>query len=151
MDKDKVLLNMYLDDLISDLDTEIMHHSDLHFYIVGQSIVLQKQAVNCSKLDVNRLFYSAFFDEKKCYQSFDANEEFTEIINQRLKEYAGTRENAHFVDRNEGLFAFMSGKHKVYNIRVNGEPVYIDDNHYTYLGSKYIGERILNQILNDQN
>lgn len=113
------------------------HQDDLHFYLVGQSILLMKHSVNCSNLDVDISFYSSLLD-KKCSQTLDANEEFTEIINNRLKEYTGTRKNVHYVDRNDVLFAYMSDTQMFttyYNIRINGETVFIDDKRYTNLGS----------------
>ena len=90
------------------------HQDDLHFYLVGQSILLKKHSVNCSNLDVDMSFYSSLLD-KKCSQTLDANEEFTEIINNRLKEYTGTRKNVHYVDRNDVLFAYMSDTQKFSN------------------------------------
>ena len=96
-----------------------------------------KHSVNCSNLDVDISFYSSLLD-KKCSQTLDSNEEFTEIINNRLKEYTGNRKNVHYVDRNDVLFAYMSDTQMFttyYNIRINGETVFIDDKRYTNLGS----------------
>lgn len=137
------LAKLFAKDLIADFDSQIKLYPKLKFYIVGQGIVIQKEVVNCSKLDLNKLVYSRFIDSQKCSFTSDVNESFKNIINNAIKEYASKTENVEFIDRNTAI----AQADNTYKVRIDGKPLFEDDNHLTYFGSFVIGQSIFKGLI----
>lgn len=139
-------VKMFANDLVSDLNSQISQYPNLKFYITGQGIVVQKDVVNCAKLDLKKLFYSEFIDKEKCDRTTDANEKFRNIIDNALIEYANSHDNVEFIDRNAPLYDSESW----YRVRVSDKPVFEDDNHLTYFGSSVIGSELFVKIIDNK-
>ena len=137
------LVKIFAKDLIADFDSQIKLYPKLKFYILGQGIVIQKEVVNCSKLDLNKLVYSRFIDSQKCSFTFDVNESFKNIINNAIKEYASKTVNVEFIDRNVAIALADN----TYRVRIDDKPLFEDDNHLTYYGSYVMGQAILKQLI----
>ena len=137
------LVKIFAKDLIADFDSQIKLYPKLKFYILGQGIVIQKEVVNCSKLDLNKLVYSRFIDSQKCSFTFDVNESFKNIINNAIKEYASKTVNVEFIDRNVAIALADN----TYRVRIDDKPLFEDDNHLTYYGSYVLGQAILKQLI----
>ena len=138
------LVKRYAKDLVNDFDSQMSLYPNLQFYILGQGIILQKSVVNCSKLDLEEVFFKELVDIEKCKISYDTDEHYRNIINETIKEYANSHSNVEFVDKNEPLYA---GKN-LFNVKIDGKPVFFDDNHLSYFGSSYVGDIIFNKIMN---
>ena len=133
----------YTKDLISDLDFLISKYKNLHFYIIGQGIILKKDVVNCSTVNIQDLFFKGIINEENCIKTTDSNELYNRIINEALIEYANNNDNVTFIDRDKPLRT----EDGLYEVRIQDKPIFTDDNHLTIFGGIYIGEKIFSDII----
>ena len=137
------LVKKYTKDLISDLDFLISKYRNLHFYIIGQGIILKKDVVNCSTVNIQDLFFKGIINEENCIKTTDSNELYNRIINEALIEYANNNDNVTFIDRDKPLRT----EDGLYEVRIQDKPIFTDDNHLTIFGGIYIGEKIFSDII----
>ena len=71
--------------------------------------------------------------------------EDVELINKALQDFANSKSNVHFIDRNDAIIA--DKKEKTFlSVDKDKRPIYLDKHHYTISGSKLVGRFVMNQI-----
>lgn len=134
----------FLKFLLDDLSFEIDKRKDLNFYLVSEGIITSKALVNCLKLDLRNSFLQKIIDKTKCYSTPNRfGEKFT-LTNNALKEFASNRDNVFYIDRNVPL-ELGNGFYKTYSN--NGDPLFVDDNHYSAFGGNIVGKYIFDTLL----
>lgn len=138
-------LNEFITHLLSDLDSQIKKYEKLNFYIIGQNVYQPQSIKTCTAVDLSKTFLKNFIDLNKCYTFKNLIGEDVELINKALQDFANSKSNVHFIDRNDAIIA--DKKEKTFlSVDKDKRPIYLDKHHYTISGSKLVGRFVMNQI-----
>lgn len=138
-------LNEFVTHLLSDLDSQIKKYEKLNFYIIGQNVYQPQSIKTCTAVDLSKTFLINFIDLNKCYTFKNLIGEDVELINKALHDFANSRSNVYFIDRNDAIIA--DKKEKTFlSVDKDKKPIYLDKHHYTISGSKLVGRFVMNQI-----
>lgn len=138
-------LNEFITHLLSDLDSQIKKYEKLNFYIIGQNVYQPQSIKTCTAVDLSKTFLKNFIDLNKCYTFKNLIGEDVELINKALQDFANSRSNVYFIDRNDAIIA--DKKEKTFlSVDKDKRPIYLDKHHYTISGSKLVGRFVMNQI-----
>ena len=111
---------------------------------MSEGIITSKALVNCLKLDLKNSFLEKIIDKTKCYSTPNRLGEKFSLTNNALKEFALYRDNVFYIDRNVPL-ELGNGFYKTYSD--NGDPLFVDDNHYSAVGGNILGKYIFVTVL----
>lgn len=139
--------NKFIKDMISDLDSVISMHPEFSFNLVSQGIYTTFAISKCTETDLTNSFLKHILDQSKCYETNDYIYDERILINKALKDYALSKENVFYIDRNIPL-AINNDSVKPTFITVNKDhkPLFRDNHHYTALGGKIVGDFIINNL-----
>ncbi|MGN0915626.1 MAG: acyltransferase family protein [Succinivibrio sp.] len=132
--------------IIDDLDEKIKQRDDLNFYLLSQGIFTSEQVVNCIKSDLSNSFLRHILDTNVCKNTrsyLDNN--LIKMINTALIEYAKTRDNVTYIDKNVPLY-IAEDLYKTYSD--DGKPLFYDDNHLSIYGGVLVGSYVMDEIKN---
>ena len=140
--------NAFIKSLIEDLDSEIQHYPKLNFYIIGQGINTSQSIVNCLKANLQNSALRHIFKTDRCNFTKDYLGYRRDLINNAIREYAKSKDNVTFVDRNAAQ-ALGDGK---FRTRTDGgKALYYDKTHYTTPGGNMVGQYVFSQVFNSEN
>lgn len=140
--------NAFIKALIEDFDSEIQHYPKLNFYIIGQGINTSQSIVNCLKANLQDSALRHIFKTDRCNFTKDYLGYRRDLINNAIREYAKSKDNVTFVDRNAAQ-ALGDGK---FRTRTDGgKALYYDKTHYTTPGGNMVGQYVFSQVFNSEN
>lgn len=146
----KELFDKFIKDLISDLDSNISLHPELSFNLVSQGIYTTFAISKCTETDLNNSFLKHILDQSKCYETNDYIYDERIKINKALKEYALSKNNVFYIDRNIPLVKDRFSEKTTYiTVDKDHKPLFRDNQHYTALGGKIVGDFIINNLRNN--
>ncbi|MGN0902340.1 MAG: SGNH hydrolase domain-containing protein, partial [Succinivibrio sp.] len=134
--------------IIEDLDEQISKRSNLKFYLLSQGIFTSERVVNCIKSDLSDSFLRHILDTNVCKNTrsyLDNN--LIKMINTALIEYAETRSNVTYIDKNVPLY-IADDLYKTYSDE--GKPLFYDDNHLSIYGGVLVGSYVMDEIKNNK-
>ena len=137
--------NQFIKHLISDLDSQIQKYENINFYIIGQNIYSPQSVKTCTAVDLSKTFLKNFINLNNCYTFKNLIEEKVDHINKALQEFASSRSNVYFIDRNNAIVADKNAK-TFHSVTKDKRPIYLDKHHYTISGAKLVGRFVMNQI-----
>ena len=141
--KDTENYKKYIEAVVADLDSQIKKHNDLKFYIIGQGAYISRKDLQCTKLDLKDSFLRHVISQGNCKTFTDDIEDKTLMMNSALKKYADIHSNVTFIDRNIPL---RQENNQILGYDDNHYPIYNDDHHYTFVGSKIVAKYIMNIV-----
>lgn len=141
--KDTENYKKYIEAVVADLDSQIKKHNDLKFYIIGQGAYISRKDLQCTKLDLKDSFLKHVISQGNCKTFTDDIEDKTLMMNSALKKYADIHSNVTFIDRNIPL---RQENNQILGYDDNHYPIYNDDHHYTFVGSKIVAKYIMNIV-----
>lgn len=133
----------YIEAVVADIDSQIQKHKDLKFYIVGQGAYISRKDLQCTKLDLGNSFLKHIISQGNCKTFADDIEDKTRMMNLALKKYAESQSNVTFIDRNIPL---RQKDNRILGYDDNHYPIYNDDHHYTFVGSKIVAKYIMSIV-----
>lgn len=136
----------YLKAMIEDIDSQIKLYPKLKFYIVGQGAYISRKDLQCTKLNLSNSFLKHIMSLDDCKTFTDDIFDKRNIINKELYKYSMNHNNVKFIDRNIPL---IRENNKILGYDENHYPIYNDDHHYTYMGSRIVAKYIMNQVDKD--
>ena len=139
--------NAFLKALIEDFDSQIKLYPKLHFYITGQGINTSQSIVNCLKVNLQDSFLSHIFLTDRCNFTRDYLGYRRDLINNAIREYAKSRDNVTFIDRN---VAQNLGNGKFRTRTDDGKALYYDKTHYTTPGGNLVGEYVFGKVFENE-
>ena len=141
LDNNRTSLDLFLHDLLQDLDEQISLHPQLEFYIVGQGIYTTTDKVLCVNASLNKSLLSYLVNEEECKFTRDYLDGDGDIINRALKEYANQHQNVKFIDRNIPL-----KKGSIFKTFADKNSLFGDLHHYSPYGGILVGEYIMSKV-----
>lgn len=139
--------DLFIKDMISDIDSQVKEHKKLNFNIVGQGIYTTFTIAKCLKTDLHDSFLRFVIKQDNCQETYDFIYERRLKINNAFKEYAKNNSNVFFIDRNEPLLKNNNSKNSTYTtVDKNKAPLFRDNHHYTPIGGILIGQYIMNNL-----
>ena len=139
--------DLFIKDMISDIDSQVKKHKKLNFNIVGQGIYTTFTIAKCLKTDLHDSFLRFVIKQDNCQETYDFIYERRLKINNAFKEYAKNNSNVFFIDRNEPLLKNNNSKNSTYTtVDKNKAPLFRDNHHYTPIGGILIGQYIMNNL-----
>lgn len=139
--------DLFIKDMISDIDSQVKEHKKLNFNIVGQGIYTTFTIAKCLKTDLHDSFLRFVIKQDNCQETYDFIYERRLKINNAFKEYAKNNSNVFFIDRNEPLLKNDNSKNSTYTtVDKNKAPLFRDNHHYTPIGGILIGQYIMNNL-----
>ena len=138
---------LFLKDMISDIDSQVQKHKKLNFNIVGQGIYTTFTIAKCLKTDLHDSFLRYVIKQDNCFETYDFIFERRQKINKALNQYAQNNKNVFFIDRNKPLLKIDNYKNSIYTtVDKNKNPLFRDNHHYTPIGGIQIGEYIIKNL-----
>ena len=114
-------------------------------YEIGQNIYSPQSVKTCTAVDLSKTFLKNFINLNNCYTFKNLIEEKVDHINKALQEFASSRSNVYFIDRNNAIVADKNAK-TFHSVTKDKRPIYLDKHHYTISGAKLVGRFVMNQI-----
>ena len=139
--------NAFLKALIEDFDDQIKKYPKLHFYITGQGINTSQSIVNCLKVNLQDSFLRYIFKTDRCNFTKDYLGYRRDLINNAIREYANSKDNVTFIDRN---VAQDLGDGKFKTRTDDGKALYYDKTHYTTPGGNMVGQYVFSQVFDEE-
>ena len=122
-------------------------HQNSRIYLIGQTYTSSKTAISdCIYAQESSNFVTKLlFASHKCKTFIKINLKDVSFVDKKLQQIASKRSNLFFIDPKNVLC-----KEDMCKLTVNGNPIFSDDNHLSTYGADFVGNYLLENILNNK-